>query len=123
MFYALLEGGGRGCDYTIQCGIDFKELKANTIEEARKEVTDFLRRRGCDEIEDWTPKDFEGYIKYDDGHIQSITILEVKSVETFNINEWLNSFKTKAIQKEKEKSEAAELKELERLQKKFCSKE
>jgi len=50
-YYALMIGKGEGCDYTIGCNKDFRQLEATTIVEARKEIEDYLMERNIDDFE------------------------------------------------------------------------
>jgi hypothetical protein len=43
IYYALLTAKGEGCDYTIGCNNTFFELKFNNLEDAKKELSEYLR--------------------------------------------------------------------------------
>ena len=69
MFIVLAEGEGQGCDYTIGCNKTFKTLKAETWEEAEKEVAEI-----CGE--------------YSEPSIAKARILEVSQAKDFDIAAW-----------------------------------
>lgn len=41
-YYAFLEGNDIGCDYTIACNKDLIELEASSLNQAKKELKEYL---------------------------------------------------------------------------------
>lgn len=108
-FYALIEGSGTGCDYTIACNKDIVPLKASNLEEARAEVVQYLDDRGFCDMEERTVAELQKM--NDESKFDSIQIVEVVNTVQFNIESWVNSFKPEA----KKREDAAALKDKEKL--------
>lgn len=113
MYIAHLEQGG-GCDYTIGCGHKVVKLKATTPAEALAEVKRLV-------IGKYLPEDncFEdGY--WDERELQGVTLYEVSTVVKLPLKEWYQDAQNTLAGGKLKKKEEAELKEFERLQKKFA---
>ncbi len=100
MFVVLLKGEGYGCDYTIGCNKTWRFLKAETMEEARKEVEKIAR-------------------EYSEPGIEKATILQVAEKEDGDVAGWRKKWKAAREKKAKEAKEAADRAQYEALKKKF----
>ena len=108
MFIAHVKECGEGCDYTIGCGHRLITLQATTKEEAIIELKNSIM--GEDDDDEY------GLYCYD---LEKITLYEVKEVTSMPIAEWYIDKKNAEEEELANQKEQEELKELERLQKKY----
>lgn len=95
VFYAYTKGRGEGCDYTIGCNLKIERLKATTMEAAIVEATG------------------EGWSKYDDERIETITILRV--AEEADCGERIAALRAERETAKRGAGQAAKRAQLERL--------
>jgi hypothetical protein len=115
MFYAHVQQGGPGCDYTIGCGHKLVPLKAATLVEAEREI--MVDDAEGDGVGYGTPHYLTG-----EGDLAAVTILEVTRVHEVSLNVHRSDLQRRQAADAAAKKEAAELVEFERLQKKFGAK-
>jgi hypothetical protein len=111
-FWMLMVQNGEGCDYTIGCGLCAEPLKAQTIEEARKEAEDFF-----------TARDEDGWENSHHVNPKSESALEhvvlVTASEFLPLEKWQEEYLAYRAKKDAEEQRKKDEAELERLQKKL----
>lgn len=100
MFYVLLKGEGHGCDYTIACNVDWKKLKATTLEEAKGEVEEICSG-------------------HSEPGIDKAIIIEARQVVEFDVAGFHRERHLKRLELEAAKALAREKLQYEELKKKF----
>lgn len=102
MFLALLDGGGGGCDYSIDCNKTWRRLKAKTIEEAKIEVAIAIKEYGRSESK-----------------VEKATILLVDSEVDFDVKGFWKAIDAKRAKDAAEKKLAEDKAAYEKLKKQF----
>ena len=101
-YKAYLKQSGEGCDYTIACGQKVIDLKSNGLVGAQNELFKIIK---------------EEYIG--ESLLEYCEIYEINQTSVIDLNVWYASFRVEDMEKEQRKIEESELKELERLKKKY----
>lgn len=113
MFIAYVEQKSEGCDYSIACGIDMFELKAQTTEDALKELYNKVIGKYDDEEDGYV----DGY--WDKTKLKRAVLLNVSEKIEAPINDWYEDVVWFDEQKKEELSKASRRKEYERMKKEF----
>jgi len=101
-YLVLLEGVGEGCDYTIGCNKNWEEMDlSDDIKEAKTQAVKH--------VAEW----------YGSDRVESVQLVPVASIETVDLQGYLDEQERKERQEEAAKKEAAEKAEYERLKEKF----
>lgn len=48
-YLVLITGRGEGCDYTINCNLDWEFFEADSIEEVKNRIVEFFEAKNCPE--------------------------------------------------------------------------
>lgn len=102
IYKAYLEQGGEGCDYTIACGKKVVNLNATNLEDATKEIGDY--------IIEWYGHDSE---------IECIELYEINNVVNINVDDIYSEQNKLDLEQREKEEEEKERSEFERLSKKF----
>jgi len=105
-FIAHFIGEGDGCDYTIGCNTVLENLKATTLDEAKKEVGEKLEDFGADDEEADYP-------------MGKVVIYEVAVETIFDLDAWLDGKQTSKERDEEELTESEERAMLQKLKNKY----
>lgn len=105
MKYLVVTSGNPGCDYSIGCGLDVTELECESIEQA---IDNALYPYGKDEDS-----------AAEDHRIDNIEIYEYKEKIEIDLDKERKRIAEYKKRKEERETMDAELKELERLKKKY----
>jgi len=103
IYYAHLDQGGEGCDYTIGCGHALRKLKADSLDAARAEVEALIS-------EDYSSEMTE---------VAHVKILEVATVLELDVAAHYQPLKEKRQVAEEARRLKSEREEFERLKQKF----
>jgi len=103
IYYAHLDQGGEGCDYTIGCGHKLQKLKATSLDAARTEVEALID-------EDYSSEMTE---------VAHVKILEVATVLELDVAARYQAIKEKRLAAEEARRLKSEREEFYRLKQKF----
>jgi hypothetical protein len=106
-YVIIFEQRGEGCDYTIGCGIKFKIIEANDLEDARNKAKEYFLMNYCYGAE-WDRNLC---------NIEYMTIAE--NPEYLPVGDWWNEVMEEKKKKAEKAQEAKEKAELARLLKKY----
>ena len=107
-FLCYRKQSGGGCDYTIGCGERLDELKAQSFEEATKEVENLVNCGDPDFDPDRSSRIMD-----------EVLIIDVSAVTVFNHNAFYNRCRDRIRDEKRKAVEEQERKQLETLQKKY----
>ena len=113
MFIAHVKQAGGGCDYTIDCAKTMWRLKAETHENAIKELRELVIGRldvdyGC----------YEGGF-WGETRLESVTLFEVSNESEVDIDKWYQGALATLDNAEAKAKEKEERAQLERLKEKY----
>lgn len=103
MYYAFFEQEN-GCDYTIACGKDLRELTSTNMSDAEKEVQKIL---------------LESYYPGSEMEVIRVTIIESVATVKLDVESVYRNILSERERQKNEEIRARELAELERLKSKY----
>jgi hypothetical protein len=104
MFYALIKGVGKGCDYCIDCNKTFRKLDATTRGEAIDEVAGIVK---------------DGGFQHSECKVGKVKILQVTEAIDFDIDGFWKVYNEAKAKRIAEKKLAEDKATYEKLKKQF----